>query len=103
MLFSDSGQILVDFGLPRRTRISSKIAPGLLFEKQLSSFFTIFVHFQIHWTFPNAALVAAFFSHVVRSTLLRIGLSDFAWVGPKLAIPTLERCVQNFDFGPNLY
>ena len=69
----------------------------------LGPFSTIFRLSQNHWTFPNAAFVAASFPHVVRSTLLRIGLSDLAWVGPKMAIPTLERRVQKFDFGPNLY
>ena len=69
----------------------------------LGPFWAIFRLSQNHWTFPNAALVAASFPHVVRSTLLRIGLSDFAWVGPKMAIPTLERRVQKFDFGPNPY
>jgi len=69
----------------------------------LRPFSTIFRLSQNHWTFPNAALVFPYLLHVVRSTLLRIGLSDFAWVGPKLAIPTLERRVQHFDFGSNLY
>ena len=40
---------------------------------------------------------------MVRSTLLRIGLSDFAWVGPKLAIPALKRRVQNSDFGTKFH
>ena len=65
----------------------------------LGPFPTIFRLSQNHWTFPNAALVFPSFPHVVRSTLLRIGLSDFARVGPKLAVPTLKRRVQNFDFG----
>ena len=69
----------------------------------LGPFPTIFRLSQNHWTFPNAALVAASFPHVVRSTLLRIGLSDFAWVGSKLAVPTLKRRVQHSDFGPNPY
>ena len=47
----------------------------------LGPFPTIFRLSQNHWTFPNAALVFPCSPHVVRSTLLRIGLSDFAWVG----------------------
>ena len=65
----------------------------------LEPFWAIFRLSQNHWTFPSAALVVPPSLHVVRSTLLRIGLSDLAWVGSKLAVPTLKRRVQNFNFG----